>query len=58
MVFVLHMMPDLRCHGCGHIGYIDRKSQLCAHCVGTVLEKRKTDRALLLSANVLGSDVA
>jgi hypothetical protein len=52
VIFILRMRPDLRCHGCGHVGFADGKSMLCASCCGVELAKhaRHQELAWKLSA--------
>ena len=37
-VLLLRLLPDLRCHSCGRIGFIHEKTQLCLICLNEVLE--------------------
>jgi hypothetical protein len=61
VIYRLRMLPDMRCEGCGSLGYADEKSRLCCACAGLKMavehRKRKLTTTMVSRFAFLGAKI-
>lgn len=44
-VILMRVESDRRCHGCGKVRWVDRKTCLCLYCMGQALDSQDRHRS-------------